>query len=110
MEYLLLPKLYGFAERAWAAGPAWATEPDEDKAAELYAADWSIFLNRVAKRELPRASHYAGGFAYRIPTVGVVKQARSEEHQSELQSLMRISYAVFCLNKKLQHLNTKDCT
>src|SRR3546814_9016975 len=26
--------------------------------------------------------------------------ARSEEHTSELQSLMRISYAVFCLNKK----------
>src|SRR3546814_4209801 len=28
--------------------------------------------------------------------------ARSEEHTSELQSLMRISYAVFCLNKKKQ--------
>src|SRR3546814_6203577 len=27
---------------------------------------------------------------------------RSEEHTSELQSLMRISYAVFCLKKKLQ--------
>src|SRR3546814_4972442 len=27
--------------------------------------------------------------------------ARSEEHTSELQSLMRISYAVFCLNKKI---------
>src|SRR3546814_5197935 len=28
---------------------------------------------------------------------------RSEEHTSELQSLMRISYAVFCLKKKTQH-------
>src|SRR3546814_19977869 len=28
--------------------------------------------------------------------------ARSEEHTSELQSLMRISYAVFCLKKKIQ--------
>src|SRR3546814_6060182 len=28
---------------------------------------------------------------------------RSEEHTSELQSLMRISYAVFCLNKKTQN-------
>src|SRR3546814_4235296 len=28
------------------------------------------------------------------------QQARSEEHTSELQSLMRISYAVFCLKKK----------
>src|SRR3546814_1507710 len=31
---------------------------------------------------------------------------RSEEHTSELQSLMRISYAVFCLKKKKQHTNT----
>src|SRR3546814_17305440 len=30
---------------------------------------------------------------------------RSEEHTSELQSLMRISYAVFCLNKKKQYTN-----
>src|SRR3546814_2308295 len=33
--------------------------------------------------------------------------ARSEEHTSELQSLMRISYAVFCLKKKIQkHADT----
>src|SRR3546814_3213800 len=31
---------------------------------------------------------------------GAVAVARSEEHTSELQSLMRISYAVFCLKKK----------
>src|SRR3546814_7705281 len=31
---------------------------------------------------------------------------RSEEHTSELQSLMRISYAVFCLKKKKQHRAT----
>src|SRR3546814_971959 len=31
---------------------------------------------------------------------------RSEEHTSELQSLMRISYAVFCLEKKTSTLNT----
>src|SRR3546814_9035422 len=32
---------------------------------------------------------------------------RSEEHTSELQSLMRISYAVFCLKKKKKHTNNK---
>src|SRR3546814_1882725 len=30
-------------------------------------------------------------------------EQRSEEHTSELQSLMRISYAVFCLKKKIHH-------
>src|SRR3546814_7642785 len=33
---------------------------------------------------------------------------RSEEHTSELQSLMRISYAVFCLKKKKQNTNAKN--
>src|SRR3546814_7713198 len=32
-----------------------------------------------------------------------INDARSEEHTSELQSLMRISYAVFCLKKKQQN-------
>src|SRR3546814_4976067 len=32
-----------------------------------------------------------------------VRRDRSEEHTSELQSLMRISYAVFCLKKKTSH-------
>src|SRR3546814_20805986 len=47
----------------------------------------------------------------RVGHLGLVAQAvevpdhadRSEEHTSELQSLMRISYAVFCLNKKKKY-------
>src|SRR3546814_4730634 len=35
---------------------------------------------------------------------------RSEEHTSELQSLMRISYAVFCLKKKIKNKKTKQTT
>src|SRR3546814_8460895 len=37
-------------------------------------------------------------------------RTRSEEHTSELQSLMRISYAVFCLKKKKKILTTKLTT
>src|SRR3546814_9963186 len=35
---------------------------------------------------------------------------RSEEHTSELQSLMRISYAVFCLKKKIQNVKRTNIT
>src|SRR3546814_5163976 len=38
------------------------------------------------------------------------KQQRSEEHTSELQSLMRISYAVFCLKKKKVHTYVPQST
>src|SRR3546814_5776568 len=37
------------------------------------------------------------------------REGRSEEHTSELQSLMRISYAVFCLKKKTLHTQTLYC-
>src|SRR3546814_8514254 len=41
---------------------------------------------------------------------GSGKTHRSEEHTSELQSLMRISYAVFCLTKKIQHQQKNKIT
>src|SRR3546814_6360597 len=42
--------------------------------------------------------------AARAASLADVVAIRSEEHTSELQSLMRISYAVFCLKKKTQRL------
>src|SRR3546814_5427283 len=39
--------------------------------------------------------------------LGLLSEHRSEEHTSELQSLMRISYAVFCLKKKT-HMHKPD--
>src|SRR3546814_1639309 len=41
-----------------------------------------------------------------VPIYGAAVSHRSEEHTSELQSLMRISYAVFCLKQKTQKANT----
>src|SRR3546814_6205764 len=46
-------------------------------------------------------------FTQHHATFGDISEAtRSEEHTSELQSLMRISYAVFCLKKKKKHKQT----
>src|SRR3546814_6204283 len=42
------------------------------------------------------------------PSVSRTCSSRSEEHTSELQSLMRISYAVFCLKKKNKNLQTSQ--
>src|SRR3546814_1499634 len=52
----------------------------------------------------------------RLEGAGVLRRgvddvaARSEEHTSELQSLMRISYAVFCLKKKKTHKKQQQTT
>src|SRR3546814_3401972 len=51
---------------------------------------------------------WASQAASRAPRTRPVTRTRSEEHTSELQSLMRISYAVFCLKKKKQKTLNKD--
>src|SRR3546814_7118312 len=52
--------------------------------------------------------HARGDLAVQRHFDDVVRGRRSEEHTSELQSLMRISYAVFCLNKKTTQKNIDE--
>src|SRR3546814_2559042 len=54
---------------------------------------------RRVRRSLPPSPIKTFSFVRTRPT-------RSEEHTSELQSLMRISYAVFCLKKKKNSIQT----
>lgn len=76
-EYMLLPKLLGFAERAWGKSPDWAEEKDEAKSEVQYAKAWSKFANTLGKKELPLLDNYLGGVNYRIPPVGaMVKEGK----------------------------------
>lgn len=71
LDYMIVPKLFGLAERAWAPDPAWATEKDSAKADSLYREDWSRLVNVVGKRELPRLDREVPGLNYRISTPGL---------------------------------------
>src|SRR3546814_1062167 len=55
--------------------------------------------NRAEVSKFPKALWMEGDVVAR-EAYDAVMAGRSEEHTSELQSLMRISYAVFCLKKK----------
>src|SRR3546814_10671816 len=66
---------------------------------------------RIAVFGDPREAQGEINIVARLPERrGAERKSRWEEHTSELQSLMRISYAVFCLNKKKpnQHNNIKN--
>src|SRR3546814_4523765 len=64
------------------------------------------FMLIVARRILPAVLHWTAHtgsrelFRLAVLAIALGVAFRSEEHTSELQSLMRISYAVFCLKKK----------
>src|SRR3546814_4449962 len=59
------------------------------------ALDHGLRAGRLKKGDLVVLEAFGGGVTW-----GGAMLRRSEEHTSELQSLMRISYAVFCLKKK----------
>src|SRR3546814_9251680 len=87
-------------------------------AAEAHSALHPILLEQIIERRPADPEQFRGGRDIALAlrhraadrdAVGGLARApglpRSEEHTSELQSLMRISYAVFCLQKKKTHTN-----
>src|SRR3546814_7162711 len=86
---------------------AWDDRPrDQDRAYIQKQRGQSMPLPQIERRVIPRM----GGADYLGPEMRgrnlrmkFMDQGRSEEHTSELQSLMRISYAVFCLQKKTKN-------
>src|SRR3546814_9983493 len=75
---------------------AWAPRDSVRLAAEVIVA--SAWPSRFCSSKVSTRSEFHT--SERSLTRTSANEARSEEHTSELQSLMRISYAVFCLKKK----------
>src|SRR3546814_8066311 len=92
-------QLLAHQRRQLGAFPAAAGEQAVDAAKRLDAA--SHRLDEAWQTVRPRQLHDRLDYAEQVhgAVVDLAHQQRSEEHTSELQSLMRISYAVFCLNK-----------
>lgn len=66
MEYYILPKLQGFAQRAWQGTPSWAGKEKEEK-----YKDYGMFLKTLSVAALPMLDEYNGGYHYRIPPPGI---------------------------------------
>lgn len=70
MEYYLLPKLFGFAESAWAKEKVWERIENKEERTNSIQEGWSNLLNTVGEYELERLDDLFGGYAYRIPMPG----------------------------------------
>src|SRR3546814_4657420 len=90
--------------------------PGDDLIVDKGADDWSAFGDPrrtigpkgradmemdIAITQMTKAARARAGKGSFCRLACIDHEGRSEEHTSELQSLMRISYAVFCLKKKI---------
>src|SRR3546814_9187840 len=99
--------LFPYTTRFRSGGNALLREHESDRSALRLLADRQVVdhhaigllagSDRLQHAAVAAGSHRFIGLEL---LVIVPAEARSEEHTSELQSLMRISYAVFCLKKK----------
>src|SRR3546814_6933084 len=78
--------------------------PDHQMLAALLEHQFALGGDRGAEQRLHRRHAILAHALVHLDALREV--ARSEEHTSELQSLMRISYAVFCLKTKHKHYKT----
>src|SRR5881409_1117814 len=69
---------------------------------EIYTCDYTLSLHDALPISELRPGVGLDVRFHPVPVIPVVADIRSEEHTSELQSQSHISYAVFCLKKKIQ--------
>src|SRR3546814_9054577 len=67
---------------------------------------WQAFVRNAKRLRVGETVDFGAGASVLQSPFAASTGDRSEEHTSELQSLMRISYAVFCLKKKKLHYIT----
>src|SRR3546814_5745992 len=89
---VMAPRVGPKGNRGGAATEAFSSDPEAVKAMMASIAE-------TQKKMLEGSDFVGDRFADEARAIHL----RSEEHPSELQSLMRISYAVFCLKKKKKH-------
>src|SRR3546814_7572408 len=87
-------------------GLKWGTDPVFERVPQIA----SLSANAMHLTQMPHI--LPGNDGCEVPDTRRYPAIRSEEHTSELQSLMRISYAVFCLKKKNknEYRNTTQAT
>ena len=92
MEYYILPKLFGLAQRSWEGMPDWGWVKSTDERKELRDKDWNVFANTIAQRELERLDKpKSGPMYYRIPAPGV-ERIGNQIHMNTSMPGMEIRY------------------
>ncbi len=72
LEYMVLPKLMGFSESAWAPERKWENVADAVSRNKMIQEGWNVFANTIAQRNIPKLRYINGGYNYRLPMPGAI--------------------------------------
>jgi hexosaminidase len=87
LEYMILPKLMGFSESGWGKERKWENIADKNARLKVAKAEWNLFANTIARKDLPKLKHVNGGYNYRLPIPGAVIKEGYLHANSELPGL-----------------------
>ncbi|MFT4568387.1 MAG: hexosaminidase [Saprospiraceae bacterium] len=76
IEYLMFPKVFGFAERAWSSEGSWMNLQKSKKVDAQFDESWNVFANTVGQRGLPMIMKAFDGVNYREPQIGISKEGK----------------------------------
>ena len=72
LEHYTLPKMLGFAERAWRGQETWMNIESEAARNEANNLSWSRFIHSAVATDFDRLDKHHGGYMYRIPAPGIL--------------------------------------
>ena len=77
VDYMIFPRFFALAERAWAPKRPWESESRFDK--QEFDQTYAAFREKIGTQELMKLGNLAGGFSYRLPSVGL-KEVNGKLH------------------------------
>ncbi len=91
LEYYILPKLLGFAQRAWQGQASWGNELNTVNRTAMIDEDWNKFANTIGQKAFKKLEKLNGGYHYRIPAPGI-KMENNQIHINAAYPGLTIRY------------------
>ena len=76
IEYLMFPKMFAFAERAWSSEGQWMKSQNLTEADQQFDVSWNVFANTIGQRGLPMINKAFDGVNHRSPQIGTSKEGQ----------------------------------
>ena len=104
LDYMFMPNIIVFAQKAWSKDPEWMTISDKTKRELTMDYEWNKFTNTIGQRVLPIINNIYGGLSYDLPKPGGIIKNDSLYANSVFPGL-NIKYTLDGSTPEIESLN-----